>query len=283
MCKKPGGINMDEPIYDKVLDEKEPKVKQLYWDIAFGLQEVDGLKPSKYMLKLSEEHIEGKKTYKQVQEEITSYYVKNINNQDDDLKEADEVATAIYEILSDGAFRFDYLTYKNYHKRLFKNLNKDKYHPGEFRTYNFTKAETILNGDTVDYQSYDLIEETLKYDFSEEKEIDYINMSQENLIDRISEFTSRIWQVHPFQEGNTRTTAIFIQKYLLSMGFKVNNDLFKDNSLYFRNALVRANYINYPKGVKADKKYLNMFFENLLLNKNNKLDNNDLKVKEKSR
>lgn len=274
---------MDEPIYDKVLDEKEPKVKQLYWDIAFGLQEVDGLKPSKYMLKLSEEHIEGKKTYKQVQEEITSYYVKNINNQDDDLKEADEVATAIYEILSDGAFRFDYLTYKNYHKRLFKNLNKDKYHPGEFRTYNFTKAETILNGDTVDYQSYDLIEETLKYDFSEEKEIDYINMSQENLIDRISEFTSRIWQVHPFQEGNTRTTAIFIQKYLLSMGFKVNNDLFKDNSLYFRNALVRANYINYPKGVKADKKYLNMFFENLLLNKNNKLDNNDLKVKEKSR
>ena len=274
---------MDEPIYDKVLDEKEPKVKQLYWDIAFGLQEVDGLKPSKYMLKLSEEHIEGKKTYKQVQEEITSYYVKNINNQDDDLKEADEVATAIYEILSDGAFRFDYLTYKNYHKRLFKNLNKDKYHPGEFRTYNFTKAETILNGDTVDYQSYDLIEETLKYDFSEEKEIDYINMSQENLIDRISEFTSRIWQVHPFQEGNTRTTAIFIQKYLLSMGFKVNNDLFKDNSLYFRNALVRANYINYPKGVKADKKYLNMFFENLLLNKNNKLDNNDLNVKEKSR
>ena len=274
---------MDEPIYDKVLDEKEPKVKQLYWDIAFGLQEVDGLKPSKYMLKLSEEHIEGKKTYKQVQEEITSYYVKNINNQDDDLKEADEVATAIYEILSDGAFRFDYLTYKNYHKRLFKNLNKDKYHPGEFRTYNFTKAETILNGDTVDYQSYDLIEETLKYDFSEEKEIDYINMSQENLIDRISEFTSRIWQVHPFQEGNTRTTAIFIQKYLLSMGFKVNNDLFKDNSLYFRNALVRANYINYPKGVKADKKYLNMFFENLLLNKNNKLDNNDLNVIEKSR
>ena len=269
---------MDEPTYDKVLDEKNSKVKQLYWDVSFGLQEVDGLKPSKYMLKLAAEHIEGKKTYKQVQEAITSYYVKNVNNQDDDVKEADEVATAIYEILSDGAFRFDYLTYKNYHKRLFKNLNKEKYNPGEFRTYNFTKIESILNGDTVDYQSYDLIEETLKYDFSEEKEIDYINMSQEKLIDRISEFTSRIWQVHPFQEGNTRTTAVFIQKYLLSMGFSVNNDLFKDNSLYFRNALVRANYINYTKGVKADKKYLNMFFENLLLNKNNKLDNNELKI-----
>lgn len=270
---------MDEKTYDKVLDEKNPYVKQLYWDIAFGLQEVDGLKPSKYMVQLSEEHIEGKKTYNQVKEAITSYYAKNVNNyDDDDEEEADEVSTAIYEILSDGAFRFDYLTYKNYHKRLFKNLNKEKYNPGEFRSYNFTKNEPILNDDTVDYQSYDLIEETLKYDFFEEKDVDYINMNQEQLIDRISEFTSRIWQVHPFMEGNTRTTAVFIQKYLLSMGFKVNNDLFKDYALYFRNALVRANYTNYVKGIKSDKKYLNMFFENLLFNKNNKLDNEELKI-----
>lgn len=271
---------MDEVNYDKVLDEKDSKVKQLYWNIAFGLQDVDGLKPSKYMVQLSNEHIDGKKTYKEVQEAITSYYTKNINNHDDDdEEEADVVSTAIYEILSDGAFRFDYLTYKNYHKRLFKNLNKEKYNPGEFRNYNFTKDEPILNGDTVDYQSYDLIEETLKYDFAEEKEIDYFKMNQVQLIDRIAEFTSRIWQVHPFQEGNTRTTAVFIQKYLLSMGFKVNNDLFKDNALYFRNALVRANYTNYIKGVKADKKYLIMFLENLLLDKNNKLDNNELKIK----
>ncbi len=271
---------MDESTYNKVLDEQNPQIKKLYWDIAFGLQEVDKLKPSKYMVELSKEHIEGKKTYKQVQDTITSYYAKNINNHNDDNEEeADKVATAIYEILNDGAFRFDYLTYKNYHKRLFKNLDKKIYNPGEFRTYNFTKPEPILNDNTVDYQSYDLIEETLKYDFSEEKEINYLHMTQEQVINRISEFTSRIWQVHPFQEGNTRTTAIFIQKYLLSIGFKVNNDLFKDNSLYFRNALVRANYTNYSKGIKANNKYLNMFFENLLLNKNNKLNNEELKIK----
>lgn len=270
---------MDEITYDKVLDNANSKVKQLYWDIAFGLQDVDGLKPSKYMVQLSEDHVKGKKTYKQVQSAITTYYAKNTNKYDDDEEEADEVATAVYEILSDGAFRFDYFTYKNYHKRLFKNLNKEKYNPGEFRTYNFTKSEPILNGDTVDYQSYDLIEETLKYDFSEEKEINYIDMNQAQLIDRVSEFTSRIWQVHPFQEGNTRTTAVFIQKYLLSMGFKVNNELFKDNALYFRNALVRANYTNYSKGIRSDKKYLIMFFENLLLEKNNKLDKDKLKIK----
>ncbi len=121
---------------------------------------------------------------------------------------------------------------------------------------------------------------SLKYDLEEEKEQDYLNFNDEQLINGICEFTSRIWQIHPFQEGNTRATALFIQKYLLSMGFKVNNELFKDNSKYFRNALVRANYTNYQKGVKADKKYLIKFFENLLLGKNNKLDNYELQVPE---
>ena len=270
---------MNEITYNKIEDENNPKIKQLYWNIAFGLQEVDGLKPSKYMLDLSSEHINNQKTYNEVQKEITTYYKKNKDNHDDDLEEeADLVATAIYEILSDRAFRFDILTFKNYHKRLFSNLDVHKYNPGMFRTYNFTKDEPILNGDTVFYQSYDLIEDTLRYDFNEEKQINYANLAKEELINRISDFTSRIWQVHPFQEGNTRTTAIFIQKYLISMGFNINNDLFKENSLYFRNALVRANYTNYPKRIKETNKYLIMFFENLLLNKNNKLDNKDLYI-----
>lgn len=268
---------MEEITYDKVQEENNPRVKQLYWDIAFGLQDVDGLKPSQYMRDLSNDHVNGKKTYEQVRNEITSYYSKYKDNHDEE--EADEVATAIYEILSDKSFRFDFLTLKNYHKRLFINLDKEKYNPGNFRDYNFTKDEPVLKEDTVQYQSYDLIEETLKYDFNEEKDVDYSNFSEEEVINRITEFTSRIWQVHPFQEGNTRTTAVFIQKHLISMGFNINNELFKDYALYFRNALVRANYTNYSKGVKETRKYLVMFFENLLLNKNNNLDNDELIIR----
>ena len=270
---------MEEITYNKVEDEKSPKIKQLYWDIAFGLQDVDGLKPSKYMIELSKEHINGQKTYHEVKEEITSYYkINSDNHADDDEEEADEVSIAIYQILNNKSFRFDYLTLKNYHQRLFCNLNKEKYNPGVFRLYNITKDEPILNGDTVNYQSYDMIEETLKYDFNEEAVQNYLEFTEEQLINRICEFTSRIWQVHPFQEGNTRTTAIFIQKYLNSIGFKVNNELFKNNSQYFRNALVRANYTNYSKGISADNKFLKMFFENLLLYKNNELNNDDLKI-----
>lgn len=268
---------MNEKTYNEIIEEKNPKIKQLYWDIAFGLQDVDKIKPSEYMVELSQEHIKGNKTYKEVQTEISLYHENKENDSIEEL-EADEVATAIYEILNDGAFRFDYLTYKNYHKRLFDNLSREVYNAGEFRTTNITKDEEMLENDTVTYQAYDLIESTLKYDFEEEKNIDYTSLNEEELIDRITEFISRIWQVHPFKEGNTRTTAIFIQKYLIGIGFKVNNELFKDNSLYFRNALVRANYTNYAKGIKETKKYLIMFFENLLLNKNNKLDNNELYI-----
>ncbi len=113
------------------------------------------------MLRLSKEHIKGEKKYQQVQEEITSYYKQNKDNSEgDDYKEADEVALAIYEILNDKSFRFDYLTLKNYHQRLFCNLDKEKYNFGNFRLYNMTnnmtKKEPILNGDTVNYQSYDI-------------------------------------------------------------------------------------------------------------------------------
>ena len=273
---------MNDKTYKIVIDENCIKIKQLYWDIAFGLQEVDGLKPSKYMIELSNEHINGLKSYNQVQEAITSYYSKNSDNHyDDDEEEADVVSTAIYEILSDKSFRFDYLTYKNYHKKLFQNLDNEVYHAGEFRIYNFTKDEPVLEGDTVDYQTWDLIEESLKYDFDEEKSINYLEFDEEQFVERITEFTSRIWQIHPFCEGNTRTTAVFIQKYLISMGFDINNDLFKDKSLYFRNALVRANYINYAKGVKADNKYLKMFFGKLLFNKDCELNNDDLYINNK--
>ena len=64
------------------------------------------------------------------------------------------------------------------------------------------------------------------------------------------------------------------------MGFDVNNDMFKEYSKYFRNSLVRSNYGNIPKGIYPKQDYLIMFFENLLENKENTLDNRELYVNE---
>lgn len=253
--------------------------KQEYWNTGIGLNKVDNLEPSKYLLELSQKNINGELKYYEVEGLLKTYYEtqddNNINVQRE--KECDLVSLRIAQLLEDKSFKFSPITLKNIHKHLFKDIYD---FAGNYREYNITKKEEILNGNTVKYVNYQDIESYFEYDFKEEKEFDYSKLTKDELIVHIAKFTSSIWQVHPFGEGNTRTTAVFIEKYLNNMGFSVNNEMFKDNSIYFRNALVRSNYGNIPKGIYPEFKYLVMFFENLLEDKNNKLNNKELYVKE---
>lgn len=272
---------LSEIKYQKIGESADSKIKQENWNTAFGLQEVDNLFPSEYMASLATENIKGSMSYDKVEENLNRYY-RNISKDKLNIfeKEADEVSLRMVRILNDKAFSFNYLTLKQYHKELFYGVDVGlggKY-IGNFRDYNISKNEPVLNGESVIYADYRMIADTLKYDFDEERSQKYTKMSAETQVERIATFTSRIWQVHPFGEGNTRTTALFIQKYLNSMGFCVNNDLFKDNSLYFRNALVRANYSNIQNGIETEQVYLYLFFDNLINNGDNCLDNNKLYI-----
>ena len=253
--------------------------KQEYWNTGIGLNKVDNLEPSEYLLELSQKNINGQLKYYEVENLLKTYYEsKNV----DDIKikqekECDLVSLRIAQLLEDKSFGFSPITLTNIHKYLFKDIYD---FAGVYRNYNITKKEPILNGDTVTCVDFNNIEDYLSYDFKEEKEFDYSKLNNDELIMHITKFTSSIWQVHPFGEGNTRTTAVFIEKYLNNMGFSVNNDMFKEHSLYFRNSLVRSNYGNIPKGVYPTFDYLAMFFENLLQNKNNTLKNRELYIKE---
>ncbi len=257
----------------------EGYVKQLQWDMAIGLQEVDNLKPSKYLEKLLEDNVSGKLTIKQVEEELREYYIAKDKKQElnHNELECDFVSTRIVELLDKNNFELsvDYLKYV--HKYLFQDVYE---FAGEFRNIDFSKHEKILNNDSVAYGDCKTLKESLEYDISLEKEKNYKNMSVVEVINNITKFSSSIWQVHPFREGNTRTTALFIEKYLISLGYEVDNTLFKDRSVYFRNALVRSNYFNNYLNIKEDSSYLVKFYENLLLGKNNNLHSQDLIVKE---
>lgn len=257
--------------------EPDRAKKSESWKTAIGLQEVDGLKTSEYLLDTAKEHIEGRIDIDTVQKRISSYYSQKENRDkiESTTEEADKVAIRIAQILNEDTFQFSPVEFKAIHRKLFSDVFK---HAGEVRTYNITKPEWVLNGDTVLYASYNSINETLNYDFKTEREFSYEGLSISEMVKHIVVFTSNIWQIHPFCEGNTRTTAVFIIKYLKSFGFDVNNDLFSENSWYFRNALVRANYNNIKKGVIATTKYLELFFENLLLGKNNELKNRLLHI-----
>lgn len=253
--------------------------KQEYWNTGIGLNKVDNLEPSKYLLDLSQKNINGELKYYEIENLLKTYYEtrksNDINIQKE--KECDLVSLRIAMLLEDKSFGFSPITLKNIHKYLFKDIYD---FAGTYRNYNITKKEPILNGLSVTYVDFNNIEDYFSYDFKEEKEFDYSKLNTSELIQHIAKFTSSIWQVHPFGEGNTRTTAVFIEKYLNNMGFDVNNDMFKEHSLYFRNALVRSNYANIPKGIFPTFDYLVMFFENLLHGKNNELKNGDLYIKE---
>jgi len=252
----------------------DPEQKIKNWNIAVGLQKVDHLEPSEYLRELAKKNVVGQISNREVEGLLYKYYSienGNVKTADRRVCECDIVSNRIVELLETDGFLLQPSTLKSIHKYLFKDLYE---FAGEFRTCNISKKENVLNGASVKYCNYFMIEDTLNYDFEEEKKQNYFNASNEEIVDRISSFTTRIWQVHPFMEGNTRTTAVFIERYLNEIGFSVNNDLFKDNAEYFRNALVRANYADYSKRINVDKTFLYHFFENLLFEGKHLLNDN---------
>lgn len=242
------------------------------WKTAIGLQDVDGLKPSAYLIETAKDHIEGKISITEADKRIHSYYEerKERNEIEEDTKEADIVSVRIAKLLGEKTFQFSPVEWQNIHRKLFEGVFD---HAGKIRDYNITKKEWVLKGDTVMYASYDSILDTLDYDFSQEKNFSYKGLTIEESVRHIAKFTSGIWQIHPFGEGNTRSTAVFIIKYLKTFGFTVSNETFAENSWYFRNALVRANYNDWQNGVHATTDFLEMFFENLLMNAGHELKN----------
>ena len=269
---------MDKDPFKEYIRQSEPskRDKGYAWHTAIGLQAVDGLKPSKYLIDTAIKNIEGDISIDEAQELLNTYYEENPKaNTEDRTEEADKVAVRIAKILSEKAFSFTPNEYISIHKKLFAGIYG---HAGKLRDYNITKKEWVLNGATVLYGSASELRATLDYDFAEEKKFSYKNLSMEDIIHHLALFVSRLWQIHVFGEGNTRTTAVFFIKYLRTLGFDVTNDIFAENAWYFRNALVRANYNDLKNGVHETTEYLEMFLRNLLLDEKNELHNRAMHI-----
>ncbi len=260
--------------FDEYIRQSEPhkREKGYAWQTAIGLQAVDGLKPSDYLIETARQHIDGDITIDEVQERINSYYQsKKIRTADDEEKEeADRASANITKLLGERSFAFTVAGFTAVHRRIFDRVFK---FAGKIRDYNITKKEWVLEGDTILYVSAPDLRKAIEYDIEQEKAFDYTGLSLEQIVSHITKFVSGLWQIHPFGEGNTRTVAVFTIQYLRSIGFNVENDLFAKHSWYFRNALVRANYQNVQKGIKRNPEYLERFFRNLLMGEKNELKN----------
>ena len=258
-------INQHYTDFDEYLRQGEPgqKEKASIWQTAIGLQAVDGLQTSDYLKATACKHIEGKINIDEARELITSYYQSKTQREpdEDEIQEADKVSANITKILSSQTLDFSTGGYISVHRRVFDGVFK---HAGKLRDYDITKREWVLDGDTVNYLNWEDLKRAIDYDISQEKAFSYKGTSTDVMVEHITQFVSGLWQIHPFCEGNTRTTAVFTILYLRSIGFKVDNSLFAHHSWYFRNALVRANYKNALKGIDYTSVYLERFFRNLL-------------------
>lgn len=246
------------------------------WQTAIGLQEVDGLKTSPYLLETARKHIEGDITISEAKQLIDSYYKSQAGRKEvegERTEEADKVSARITELLQEQTFNFSPAQLTSIHRRLFEGIYK---FAGRIRDYNITKQEWVLRGETVYYASADTISETLDYDMGQERNYSYDGKSIDEAISHLTRFCANLWQIHAFGEGNTRSTAVFMIKYLKTLGFKVTNDLFATHSWYFRNALVRANYSNLQEGITETTVFLEHFFRNMLLGETTPLRNREM-------
>ena len=268
-----------EDPFKEYIKEGSPSQKELgnAWSAAIGLQDVDGLRPSEYLYDTAKKNIDGEITVDEAANLINTYYEKKDERGEVESRteEADKVSARIAQILSTDAFTFSPVQYICIHKELFKGIYS---HAGRIRDYNISKKEWVLNGESVSYGWASELNETLKYDFAEEEKFSYKGLSLEEMVKHLAKFISKLWQIHVFEEGNTRTTAVFFIKYLRMLGFEVENDLFADNSWYFRNALVRANYNDIKNGIHETTEFLEMFIKNLILDEHNKLSNRETHI-----
>lgn len=216
--------------------EGDPKSRYEAWRIGFGLQAADGLCPSDYAVGQARNHVEGRASYAEVEHRLREYHA----SQPDQAEhfEADIVATRISSILQSEAFALTPLMLKQIHRKLFDRV-LDPDWVGRLRHVELTKKEPVLNGATVAYTPYEILSEALDHDFAREKErqASYTGMERHAIAHCVFDFVAGIWQIHPFREGNTRTTAVFAILYLRQLGFDVDNTPFATHAQYFRDAL----------------------------------------------
>lgn len=280
MPKKKSPYELD---FEEYIRNSEPakKEKTYAWATAIGLQQVDGLTPSKYLFETAKRNIDGEISVAEATSIIDSYYESKTDrsgNDNERTEEADKVSSRIAQILSEKSFNFSPSYLIALHGRLFAGIFK---FAGKIRDYDISKKEWVLDGDSVMYGAAFELKAALDYDFEQERHFSYKNLTLEETVKHITFFVSRLWQIHAFGEGNTRTTAVFTIKYLRSLGFNADNELFAENSWYFRNALVRANYNNLQKGIHENLEFLEKFFRNLLLGEHNELKNRFLHIRAK--
>jgi len=232
----------DDIDYQVVSADYSRDVKAAAWDIATGLQKIDGLSPSTYAQEIAIEYIAGQTSYDEFEDALQQHYstLSHAENRSAEF-EADITSLRIAEIIAEPTFTLSPASLRAIHGRIFKGVFEDSRWAGQWRTKNLSKNEPVIANRSINYTDFREIRDVLGYDFTQEKQKVYLEFSNEETVTQVMAFWSAIWQAHPFREGNTRATATYIIKYLRYLGIDVSNEPFAENAQFLRDALVLDN------------------------------------------
>ena len=127
---------------------------------------------------------------------------------------------------------------------------------GTPRTISIYKEEDVLGGQSVEYSDpFDIVTD-IHHVLNKMREKDWKAFNHKQLSEEFCDSLAELWKIHPFREGNTRTTITFCCQYIDEMGLRINRKLFEDNAGYVRTALVAYNAFFSDGNDFSKKEYL---------------------------
>ena len=249
------------------------------WQTAIGIQAGDGLEVSDYLRQSAKKHISGQITLDEVQKLIKEYYIENKGAEGDDSETegADKTTVNIVRLLqTESALELSTQGLAALNRYIFEGVYENS---GALRDYEEYKREWVLGGDTLRFTNLEALPEELEQCISKELNFDYDTATSDDFVSHLSAFIAQIWHICPFGEGNTRFTAVLTLLYLNNLGINIEFDTFRNDTWYFHNALVRANYRNSVKNIDFEPVYLERFFRNMLLGEQWELRNRYVHVR----
>lgn len=115
-------------------------------------------------------------------------------------------------------------------KKIHSHIFGDVYQwAGKFRTVPIYKEELVIPGLSLEYANPSEIEERLNYELERMTSQDWNNKKIDELSLQLTKSLARIWRVHPFRDGNTRTVLTFANIFSKMKGFNLDMTSILDN------------------------------------------------------
>lgn len=257
------------------VSEPDPEMLGWAWGTAIGLQAIDDLQPSDDLVDLAMQSVEGELLLRECSERLERRYAYRARLSEEGMRieEADRVSARMAMLLCEPVCDLTASALVDIHRRLFTGIHENA---GRYRTEIVARAEEILDGASVTYAGASGLAAVLDDVLAREAAWSYAGLAEDEIILHLSQFAATLFRVHPFDHGNVRTMAVFLLRYLRSLGYREMADTFAEGAVYFRGALVCAAYTSLPDGVTETPVYLARFLENLLLGQEHALDEEDL-------